>query len=423
MVHSPLEEHARRRPTKYDELPRVGERRWFRTVAGPGSAPYPTELSGPNVYYCERLKNYRPFADGVLTDTFEFVCNLSPEYIPEGSDLLCWQAHNRWWTTYRANARAAVLLQPDAFATAWNCSPGVAWTATFDDAILGGATVADVAWGRNRRLAVVGREGGGEPGGMGTRAVVALFTRGGELIWKRHPPPSAMSFVAVDVEGNVIASGLNILTGEKHLIKYDPAGNEIWSVLDPSITHLGPCAVDRHGRVWLQDGQAGEIKIFTPAGDLETTRELIGFAIAINGDGTYVQGGAVGVARKYTAAGDQLWEYVHGAAVNMVAVDKDGNVALGGAKSSLDGHNIRYLTPAGQLVWSATLNTHISGSTVRGVAFDRQRHVIVSGDHVDLGVTNLAKFSPSGTQWSALRLGGASESPVGGCDAQDGRVR
>ena len=81
------------------------QRAFFKTVAD--DEDYPSKSDTPNVYYAQRLKSVgfpetvgnQPLGITEMEeDEFEYVFNLTEEYIREGKVILCFKADGMWFT-------------------------------------------------------------------------------------------------------------------------------------------------------------------------------------------------------------------------------------------------------------------------------------------------------------------------------------
>ncbi|MBW3538750.1 MAG: hypothetical protein KY476_00620 [Planctomycetes bacterium] len=111
---------------------KLGRRRFFRTVAGPGGTRYPTPADAPTVYYCEQLRDVR--FEAVAGETplevetfspsrFEHVYQLVPgHYVPLGGVLLGERHGGEWFAVDGLKFRTTRKLDSSG------SPPGVLWS-------------------------------------------------------------------------------------------------------------------------------------------------------------------------------------------------------------------------------------------------------------------------------------------------------
>ena len=212
---------------------------------------------------------------------------------------------------------------------------------------------------------------------------------------------------AVDSNGNVVA--ISNLGGDWLVVKYNPAGSELWRRTYDSggNDNAGDVAVDGAGNVYVT-GYSSEYSITTI---------------------------------KYDAAGGQLWLATHAGFYsvdrpNRIALDGAGSVYVGTSSAVQDGPapwltsdflTIKYST-TGVLSWSAWYAGPAQGADVlKAIRVDGAGDVLVTGFITGAGSGTAAydvatvKYSSSGSQlWVARYEGPANDEPRGlGVDAQN----
>jgi hypothetical protein len=255
------------------------------------------------------------------------------------------------------------------------------------------------------------------------------YSPGGEELWRRRfGLPGILEErpcgAGVDSQGNVYVSGTGKGGGEDHFltVKYDPAGELLWSALheDAEISDEAAqdMAVDPEGNVYVaghgyHEGRRGYVTVkYAPDGRREwravlrppgeSVSSCLPEALAVASDGSiYVtgQGGELGTCYtvKYAPDGRELWVDEYGNPDRMkerpaaICIDREGNVCVAGVTYLPYGEGsegsadvlIFALSPGGEMLWDTTYNgpgRHDDG--VREIAADGDGNVYIAGTSV-----------------------------------------
>ncbi|HZQ80218.1 MAG TPA: SBBP repeat-containing protein [Acidimicrobiia bacterium] len=243
-----------------------------------------------------------------------------------------------------------------------------------------GVTVDDAG-----NVYVVGQTFGSLPGQTshgGWDAFIRKYSPSGDEVWTRQfggGGAESAAAVRVDHAGNVYVVGgtratlpgqTNIGDWDGFLVKFDPAGNTVWT------RQFGTEAEDYAMAVALDANGAPVV-----AG--ETAGRLAGATSA---------GGLDGFVRQYDAAGNVVWTRQFGSPADDyavgVAVAPSGDVlAIGTTMGALPGHTshggdtdayIVAFGPKGGDQWSSQFGT-TGGDDAEAIAFDAAGHAFVAG--------------------------------------------
>jgi hypothetical protein len=340
---------------------------------------------------------------------------------------------------------------------------GIAWSRQF-----GTATTSDESFGVAVDAAsnayIGGSTSGNLSGAEATEGFLTKYDRAGNLLWSRLVGTSGLeagSSVAVDAIGNAYIAGFtdgtlggpNAGADDAFLVKYDGAGNVIWSRQAGSTASdvaLG-VAVDVAGNAYISGDTYGNLAgtnagdqdaflvKYDAAGNLLWSRQVgtattdYSYGVAVDGSGdAYVivdtfgslggpnAGSYDALLSKYDTAGNLLWSRQIGTAEydtsRGVAVDSSGNAyicgyTLGNLGSKNAGSSDAFVTKfdsAGNLLWTRQLGTTKSDESL-GVAVDAAGNAYISGwTSGSLGAPNsgnddafLAKYDAAGNfLWS-----------------------
>ncbi len=252
-------------------------------------------------------------------------------------------------------------------------------------------------------------------------AFLTKFDPAGNELWTRQIGSMQYDFgqsVALDAAGNAYISGstsgnlggTNSGNRDAFLAKFDPAGNELWTIQIGSTEwdRSQSVAVDAAGNAYI----SGSTK-----GDLGGTNA--------GGQDTFLA--------KFDPDGNELWTTQIGSTrydeCNAVAVDAAGNAYISGfTDGDLGGPNVGYvnafltkLDPAGNELWSTQIGT-TSRDESNAVAVDAAGNLYISGiTYGDLGAANagygglfpttdafLTKFDPTGNELWSRQIGTTS---------------
>lgn len=123
------------------------------------------------------------------------------------------------------------------------------------------------------------------------------------------------------------------------------------------------------------------------------------YGIAVDSNGNVAVGGASNgtyTTRKYNSAGTLQWSANHGNQVNAVAVDSSGNVYTAGALASSVA--VRQYDSAGTL--NSGWNWDVNSKTMNAIHFGADGYIYVAGTYDSASVTNCAMRDTAGnTQW------------------------
>lgn len=270
------------------------------------------------------------------------------------------------------------------------------------------------------------------------------------LLWERVQPPAGAGVhtadVAVDGAGNVIAVDTVVASSDGvlfHLVKYDGAGQLLWSrswyppVAGGSATSVAANASGRiavGGNAWYGGVHTSLVQSWQPDGTLLWSRTRSGPGqdqvnrVAVNAAGQVAFAGwansdgySVGdwLAGLYDATGTPVWTSVYNSPAAAddqakdVAFDAGGNVIVAGYEDRPDrgeGTNwlVRMHAPAGTLTWSRSVNAAAS-ERASAVAVDGAGAIVVAGSRGGSASAEdlwIHKFDSAGQPGLAVRLGG-----------------
>lgn len=304
----------------------------------------------------------------------------------------------------------------DAFVRRYNSDGSVAWTVQFGTS---GAEIANgISVDSQGDIYVVGSTTGmlsGHPNAGGKDAFVQKLDPSGGQIWTRQfgtgEEDEALK-VSVDGSGYALVVGVTsgVLTDQTaiggqdiFLSKVDSAGQEVWTV------QLGTDRPDMVNDITVDD--LDNIYI---AGTVEG---------ALQGQVHYGIGDAF--VRKYSPDGLELWTIQFGTFREdnafAVAVDKDGNVYVGGGtggtlteqeSAGADDAFLRKYDSAGNQLWTVQFGSN-SEDEIRGLAFDSDGNIqttgwtlgMLVGTSTAVGADSfLTTYDPSGTELVRIQL-------------------
>ena len=272
------------------------------------------------------------------------------------------------------------------------------------------------------------------------------------VLWTLQIGRDGGTAVAVDSEGNVLMAG-------RSLLKYDPGGTELWrrtfDFLTPEEEGSSSLVIDSSGYAYVAGRTSGLVRgpvgegdtdvfllKYDPAGNeiwsrkFGSSRSDGAFDVAVDDQGGIYVAGAVGgvlpeqagagltdaFVRKYDANGAEVWTRQFGSSAedwaSSLAVDESANVyvfgptqgALPGQENAGDPENssndvfIRKYSRLGEEVWTRQFGSP-DFEIPSGVAVDKQGNVFVAGTTGGALVREanprgvfLRKYAPSGEE-------------------------
>jgi hypothetical protein len=307
----------------------------------------------------------------------------------------------------------------------------------------------------------------------GSDVYVLKYNSAGDLLWSRQIGTEANDgggAVTVDVTGNLYIGGVtqgslagpNQGVNDVFLLKYDPAGNLLWSRQfgTERTEHGVGLAADSVGNVYVNGDTFGNlggtafgdydlyITKFSASGDQLWVRQLGGTeadystGLTLDAAGNpYItgqtrnslggpqHGSEDGVIVKFDASGNQLWSRQDATPYSDIfrspAADSDGNVYVAGGtdleSGSSDARLLKY-SPSGDLLWSRQFgsdgrdgNGHVAVDSAGNAYFIGNTDGDFGGPNAGSFDAYLAKFDASGTQLWSRQIGTAAReltSPV-----------
>lgn len=256
------------------------------------------------------------------------------------------------------------------------------------------------------------------------RIVTAKFAPDGTPLWQvdfANPGTKEhAAWVTVDPFGDVLVTGYSVagassLTPNGHvLLKYDPAGNLLWSRVDPGYQwSLSRVVTDGNGDVVvIGQAPAGIVKKYSRTGALLWTQPVAVnslYGLALDPNGTIFVAGNLAtslVTAAFDPAGNPLWTHTTPAATGVtdLALGPAGEVYVAGAVVGIAQNRslVAKFDATGTPVWVHTY----PGTQVRRLAVDSHGDVVcingfnVSGGYFDW-ITH--KISPAGAVlWSTI---------------------
>ena len=216
--------------------------------------------------------------------------------------------------------------------------------------------------------------GGSDSLGTNSDYLTIKYSSGGSELWRRRKAGlgfGVASGIAVDRSDNVYVAGTMTVndSGRFGTVKYDPNGNELWTAY-----HDGPGNSGSEARAIALDPAGNALVAGSSYDVVPDTYE------------SYFE------TVKYNQTGDEMWSATLDAPgfiaeVVALAVDRTGNVYVGGQSSALEGRmsdlrfpfTIRY-SVAGDEQWSMMYEENSDIETpVAGIALDSLNGVYVAG--------------------------------------------
>lgn len=226
---------------------------------------------------------------------------------------------------------------------------------------------------------------------------------------------SSAEHVEIDGDDNVIVAGAVAGGDDWAIVKYDAAGNELWTeVIDLNSSYLtepDDLAVDGEGNIYLTGEKgAGEDVAVTVKYDADGNQQWMfetigpvfegafGEALAVDDAGSVYVAGATLTDDHFTeiwltkldADGDEVWLRTFGSPGQVaidraedVLIDHDGNIVVAGilginTSSGTDAVVLKY-TPGGDLLWDAPYGTVGEDDAALAVEIDSQNNVLIAG--------------------------------------------
>ena len=302
----------------------------------------------------------------------------------------------------------------------------------------------------------------------GNDYATAMYNSSGVFQWETfyngtagyHDVPSA---IAIDPQGNILVTGASpgtiggLDSAEDYLtIKYNSAGNEIWTqryngnTLFTNIRTDVPTdmVVDDLGNVYVTgtsapDGGANQncltIKYDGDGNQLWTARNTQadgGVALKVDdlgnvyvsGRGSGLTGGLDYITIKYNSAGQELWLRRFndsGMDVNLpkaMDIDDNGNVYVTGRSEGYLGYLTVKYNSAGDLMWFANYYNVSTNDGAEDIAVDNLGNVFVTGSSQNSGATTsdyaTVKYNSDGAeQWASRYTGLGGTIGMSGADA------
>lgn len=286
------------------------------------------------------------------------------------------------------------------------CDPAleISWMACHDGPGHGADEAIGMALDGEGNIILVGKESAQD---QGFAYGVMKYGPDGREIWAVHYQEEPGCYntpfaLAVDAGGNAVITGQGLdpgsSTAHATTIKYDPAGNLLWSVsLDSK---------------W----GAGNSLALDPNGDICIAAEFIGFDGAVSH-----------LVVKYAPDGQEIWRDGHSydgphssiSSSGRIAADPQGGVLAGFNDSFFDmgpfSTVLRYGSDAGRL-WSVR-NDECAKSNIFSVALDGQGYAYVAYEWQDSddvpAVIRTVRYEPGGAESWSTRFPGQGEGAVG----------
>jgi hypothetical protein len=196
---------------------------------------------------------------------------------------------------------------------------------------------------------------------------VRKYDKAGKFLWSSGPLPGSVhvTAMAAGADGAIYMAGQDQIgvPYRLHVLKLASTGSVAWSApfagIGPGDDYSNKLALDPAGNLyvsstlWNGDRYLASLQKYSGSGSLGWTRSFASsasgatsFALALSGSASYLVGtdwsAGRGFIRKYDADGNLTWSYLSaetdtlGERFASVAVDKDGNVAIGGSAVRLD---------------------------------------------------------------------------------------
>ncbi len=204
--------------------------------------------------------------------------------------------------------------------------------------------------------------------------VILKYDPAGNLLWSQVVPNTSgyLDRVVTDANGDIVVVGYAgaPLNHGMAILKYSRAGAQLW-VRPLAANFRGGLAIDGSGNIAVSTDSSltMTLRSFDPAGNLRWSRSVpsrySGSDLAISPSGElYVSGPAISISSnrayvvKFSAAGALLWVQDHAGLDGVrLAVDAHGDVVFL-AQSIYSQWLTRKLSPAGALLWTATYDHH-----------------------------------------------------------------
>ncbi len=155
----------------------------------------------------------------------------------------------------------------------------------------------------------------------GNQGVTRVYDTLGNLTWTENvaAPNSSVVGVGIDSMGHVVAAGWHV-NNDALLIRYDGAGDIVWSHFENDGVGLGPVFVDGVGQIWNVRATPRQLETYDVDGQAGWTSEMLEDEtyedVAADADGNvYLLSAALDVTllsvRKFDGAGALLWKVDH----------------------------------------------------------------------------------------------------------------